>query len=244
MLRSLASVYAVLLRPLGYQDPSRLVVLDHSANNPVAPATYLDWKEQSHSFTAMGAAQMWGGNLRTESRPEALSGLQMTANMFSILGAHALIGRTFAPAEDRPGHAPVVVLAWSLWQRDFGGRQDVLGRQVVINGATFTVVGVMPDGFRFAPYWATNAEIWTPLVFGPRETDRTGRSLRVFARLRPGMTVQQAQAEMDTIMTRLARAYPDSSAKTVAAVTPLNERVVGNVRPMLVMLRGRWGSFS
>jgi putative ABC transport system permease protein len=234
-------VYAVLLRPLGYQDPSRLVVLDHSQNAPVAPATYLDWKGQARSFTDMAAAQMWGGSLRTDSRPEAISGLQMTANMFSVLGSRALIGRAFSPDEDRPGHAPVVVLGWSLWQRDFGGRSDVLGRQIVINGATFTVVGVMPEAFHFAPYWATNAEIWTPLVLSPRETDRYGRSLRVFARLKPGVTLAQAQAEMDTIMSRLAQAYPDSSAKTIAGVTSLNERVVGKVRPMLLVLLGAVG---
>jgi predicted permease len=234
-------VYAVLLRPLNYADPDRLVVLDHTANNPVAPATFLDWKQQARSFTGMAAAQRWGGSLRTGSRPEAIVGLQMSADMFTLLGAKALIGRTFTSDEDRPGHPPVVVLAWSLWQRDFGGRDDVVGRQVVINGSPYTVIGVMPDAFRFAPYWSTDAEIWTPLVLGPRVTDRTGRSLRVFARLKPHVSVTQAQAEMDTIMARLAQAYPDSSAKTVAAVTPLGERVVGKVRPMLLMLAGAVG---
>src|SRR3984885_4046292 len=151
-------VYAVLLRPLGYQDPSRLVVLDRSQGAPVAPATYLDWKRQAHSFTDMAAAQLGGGSLRTESRPEAITGLQMTANMFSLLGARPLIGRTFLPDEDRAGQPKVVVLGWPLWQRDFGGRKDVLGRQVVIDGVTYTVVGVMPESFHFAPYWATNAE--------------------------------------------------------------------------------------
>jgi putative ABC transport system permease protein len=234
-------VYAVLLRPLGYQDPSRLVVLDHSANAPVAPATYLDWKRQARTFSGMAAAQMWSGSLRTETRPASISGLQMSADMFSLLGSRPFIGRTFAPDEDRPGNAPVVVLGWSLWQREFGGRTDVVGRRIVISGVTFTVIGVMPESFHFAPFWATNAEIWTPLVLGPRQTDRGGRSLRVFARLQPGVTVRQAQTELSTIMGRLAEAYPDTSAKLVAAVTPLNERVVGKVRPMLLLFSGAVG---
>lgn len=234
-------VYSVLLRPLGYQDPSRLVVLDHSMSLPVAPATYLDWKRQAHSFSAMAAAQKWGGALRTATQPEAISGLQVSADMFSMLGARAILGRTFAPDEDRPGRPLVVVLEWSLWQREFGGRNDVLGQQVVINGNTYSVVGVMPDGFRFAPYWVTDAEIWTPMILGPRETDRDGRSLRIFARLRPGVKMDQAQAEMTAIMNRLAEAYPASSAKLVAAVTPLNDRVVGKVRPMLLTLLGAVG---
>jgi len=234
-------VYAVLLRPLGYEDPSRLVVLDHAARGPVAPATYLDWRRQAQSFSDMAAAQMWSGSLRMESRPESIHGLQMSANMFSLLGARAAIGRTFAADEDRPGHALVVVLGWPLWQRDFGGRDDVVGKQIVISGVTYTVIGVMPESFHFAPYWATNAEIWTPFVMGPRETDRGGASLRVFARLKPGVEVKQAQSEMSTIMARLAQAYPDTSAKLVAAVTPLNERVVGRVRPMLLMLAGAVG---
>jgi putative ABC transport system permease protein len=231
-------VYAVLLRPLGYQDPARLVVLDHGQGAPVAPATYLDWRQQARSFTDMAAAQLWGGTLRTEGQPEAITGLQMSANMFSLLGARALIGRTFLPYEDKPGHASVVVLGWTLWQRNFGGRSDVVDHQIVIDGVTYTIVGVMPQSFRFAPYWATNAEIWTPFVMGPRVSDRTGRSLRIFARLKPDASVAQAQAEMTIIMSRLARDYPDSSAKTPAGVTPLNERVVGNVRPMLLMLLG------
>jgi putative ABC transport system permease protein len=234
-------VYAVLFKPLHYQDPSRLVVVDHGANGPVAPATYLDWRAQSHSFVDMAAAQAWGGSFRTDTRPEAISGIQMTANMFSLLGARAHIGRTFAPDEDQSGHPRVVVLSYSLWQREFAGRSDILGRQLVINGATYNVVGVMPEDFHFAPYWATTAEIWTPLVFGARQTDRDGRSLRVFGRLQPGVDVRRAQAEMDTIMNRLAQAYPAASAKLVASVTPLNEKVVGRVKPMLLMLAGAVG---
>src|ERR1051325_31610 len=231
-------VYAVLLRPLAYRDAARLVVLDHSGGAPVAPATYLDWRRQARFFSDMGAAPSWSGSWRTETRPEAVPGLQVSANMFSLLGASALIGRTFTSDEDRPGHPPVVVLAWSLWKRDFGGRDDIVGRPIVINGAAYTVIGVMPDSFRFAPFWVTNAEMWSPLVLGARETDRMGRSLRVFARLRPGATIQQARAEMNAIMSRLGGGYPGTSAKLVAAVAPLNERVTGRVRPMLLMLLG------
>ena len=234
-------VDSVLLRSMNYAEPDRLVVLEHAGPGPVAPATFLDWKAQARSFDQMAAAQAWGGSLRTSERPESVAGLRVSANMFSLLGSSALLGRTFAADEDRDNAAPVVVLAYSLWQRSFGGAHDIVGRQIDIDGVSHTVVGVMPAAFQFAPFWVTKAEMWAPLTFGQRKSDRTGASLRVFGRLRNGAQLNQAQAEMSTIMTRLAQQYPAASAKETVSVTPLRERVVGNIRPMLLVLAGTVG---
>jgi predicted permease len=231
-------VNSVLLKPLGYAHSDRLVIAEHMGPGPVAPATFLDWKQQSASFEQMAAAQAWGGSLRGTDRPEPLVGLQVTANMFSMLGVPPIKGRTFAHDEDRDDATPVVVIAYSLWQRTFGGAPDVLGRKIEIDGAGYTVIGIMPENFRFAPVWVTAAEIWTPLQLGERKTDRTGATLRVFARLKPSVSVSQAQAELSTIMGRLAQQYPDSSAKLGVAVVGLRERVVGDIRKMLLVLLG------
>lgn len=229
-------VDAVLLRPLGYSDPARLVVLEHAGPSPVAPATYFDWRAQARSFTDMGAAQAWGGSLRTEERVKAISGLRVTANMLSLLGVQAMVGRTFRPDEDQPGHAQVILLSFPLWQREFGGRRDVLGRPLTIDGASYTIIGVMPPGFHFAPFWVTDAEVWAPLDLSARANDRTGQSLRIFARVKQGVPFAAASVEMNTIMSRLAAAYPDSSAKLTVSLTPLRDRAVGAVRPMLLVL--------
>jgi predicted permease len=231
-------VNSVLLRPLDYADPERLVVAEHAGPSPVAPATFLDWKQQSTSFEQIAAAQAWGGSLRTAERPQSLVGLRVSANMFSLLGVPALKGRTFMPDEDHDGAPNVVVISHALWQRTFGGASDIVGREIVIDDKTYSVVGVMPPSFQFAPFWITNAEIWSPFVFGERKTDRTGKSVRVFARLKHGVAVERAQAEMTTIMNRLAQQYPEENAKDTVAVVPLRERVVGDVRPLLLVLLG------
>ena len=155
-------VNSILLKPLGYAQPDRLIIAEHIGPGPVAPATFLDWQQQSTSFEQVAAAQAWGGSLRGSDRPEALVGLRVTANMFSMLGVPPLKGRTFAHEEGREGNAPVVVIAHSLWQRSFGGAPDVLGRKIEIDGVSYTIIGVMPESFRFAPVWVTAAEIWTP----------------------------------------------------------------------------------
>ena len=167
-------VNAVLLRPLPYADPSRLVVLLHRGVNPVAPANYFDWRAQSRSFETMGAAEYWTPNITGGDRPESLDGLRMTAEMFPLLGVPPLLGRVFSAEETRAGHEREVVLGYALWQRRFGGDRGVLGTSVLLDGAPYTIVGVMPEKFRFAPFWATRAALWAPLALESRATSRTG----------------------------------------------------------------------
>jgi putative ABC transport system permease protein len=234
-------VNAVLLRPLPYRDPARLVTVLHDGWKPVAPANFLDWREQSGSFESIAAAQLWSLTMTGRERPEQLEVLQTSAEMFQVLGVDAALGRTFAAGEDQPGREHVVVLSHGFWQRRFGGGTDVVGRQVMLDGEPYTVVGVMPPDFQFAPFWATHAEAWVPLNLGRRVGDRRGQSLRVFARLKDGVTLGQARAEMETINRRLAEQYPRENEGLTASVDPLHEKVVGKSRPALLIILGAVG---
>jgi len=232
-------VNAVLLRPLPYKDDGRLVVVLHNGRNPVAPGNFADWQKQNHVFESMGAAEMWSPNLTSTDNPEKLSGLRITSDILPLLGVQPLLGRVFLPEEQDPGKEQEVVLSYGLWQSHFAGDANVLGRSVVLNGRSYTVVGVMPRDFQFAPFWATKSAIWAPLVLGDRLNSRTGNSLRVFARLKPGVTLEQAQAEMGQITARLDKQYPGTN-RNVQALS-LREKVVGNIRPALLVLFGAVG---
>jgi predicted permease len=234
-------VNAVLLRPLSYRDPARLVTVLHDGWNPVAPANFLDWREQSRSFESIAAAQLWSLTMTGQERPEQLSVLQTSAEMFQLLGVDAALGRTYASGEDRPGQEHVVVLSHRLWQRRFGGARDVVGHEVMLDGEPYTVIGVMPPDFQFAPFWATHAEAWLPLNFGQRVNDRRGQSLRVFARLKDDVTREQAQAEMEAVNKRLAEQHPRENEGLTVQVDSLHEKVVGNSRPALLIILGAVG---
>jgi putative ABC transport system permease protein len=230
-------VNAVLLNPLAYRDPGRLVTLLHSGAAPAAPANYIDWRDQSRSFDAMAAAQYWSPNLTGVDSPEHLTGLQVTQNMFPLLGIAPLLGRTFLPGEDQSGAEHEIILSYRLWQRRFNGDPQVLGKPILLDGQSFTIVGVMPASFQFAPFWATHAELWTPLAFGDRLHDRGGNSLRIFARMKPGVTLASARAEVAAITGRLEAQYPGTNRQV--RVTPLKENVVGKVEtPLLIVLCG------
>ena len=232
-------VNAVLLRPLPYNDSDRLVVLLHSGDNPVAVANYVDWRDQQHVFESMAAADYWTPNLTGVDRPEHLWALRVTSGMFPLLGVQPMLGRVFAPDEDKAGHELEVVISYRLWQRRFGGDQSVLNRTILLDGQKYTIIGVMPPEFKFAPFWATKAELWAPNVLGDRIHNRNGNSLRVFARLKPGVSLQQARAEMATITGRLEQQYPGTNRNVV--VLPLQEKVVGEIRPALLILFGAVG---
>jgi putative ABC transport system permease protein len=230
-------VNGVLLRPLAYADPGRLVVVLHEGRLPVSPADYLDWRKQARSFEQVGAAQSWGASLTGRDNAEELKAMQVSDNLFAVLGVPAARGRTFDAGED--GH--VAVLSHQLWQRRFGGDPGIVGQQLTLNGENYTVAGIMPQSFRFAPFWATDVEVWVPLVLDKRVNDRGGRSLRIFARLKKSLALEQAQAEMDVICRRLAEQYPATNTKMTARVVPLQEKVVANIRPTLLVLLGTVG---
>ncbi len=232
-------VYSVLLKPLPYRDPGRLVVALHNGNGPVSPADFLDYRAQVQAFEQLGVAQAWGGILAGSDKSEVVPGLQVTPGVMAMLGVQPILGRLFAPDEENPASdTRVLLLSHALWQRRFASDPHVIGQAVHIGDRAYTVIGVMPPRFQFAPFWNTQAEMWTPLVLADRGRlhDRSGRSLRLFARLKPGVSVAQAQAEMDTVAHRLAAAYPDTNTNLGITVVPLHEKVVGSVRQTLLLL--------
>jgi putative ABC transport system permease protein len=228
------AVDAILLRPLGYRDPERLVVILNHGRGPVVPANFVDWRAQSRSFDNMGAAEFWTPDLTGSDRPEKLWALRVSADLPPLLGIPPALGRFFTPDEDQPGREREVILGYSLWQRQFGGDRNMLGRRIQLDNNTYSVVGVMPAGFQFAPFWATRAELWAPLALGPRASQRGGNSLRVFARLRAGVTLEQAREEFSAITAGLERQYPGTNRDQ--RIVPLMERVVGQIRPALLTL--------
>jgi predicted permease len=227
-------VDSVLLRPLAYASPDRLVVLSHGGGGSVAPANFADWRARSRAFSDVAAAEYWTPTLSGSDVPESVTALHLTSRMLPMLGVRPLLGRFFTDDEDQPGHNAVVLLGYGLWQRRFAGDTNVVGRQIALDGLEYTIVGVMPREFQFAPFWATHAELWAPLALGPRLADRRGSSLRIFARLRPGISIAQARVDIQAVAARLERQFPGSNRNVT--VVPLMDLVVGNVRTPLVTL--------
>ena len=228
-------VDAVLLRPLAYRDSGRLVTILMNGDGPVSVANYIDWRDQSRSFSATGAAEFWSPNLTGIDSPEHVAGLKVTQSLFPMLGIEPILGRLFVEGEDKDGADREVILSYRLWQRRFSSDRNVLGKPIVLDGRAYVVVGVMPQGFQFAPFWATKTELWVPNAFGARIHNRGGNSLRIFARLKGDVSLIQARSDIASITVRLEREYPGSNRNAV--VTPLKEKVVGPIQtPLLVLL--------
>jgi putative ABC transport system permease protein len=232
-------VNAILLHPLAYKDADRLVTILIDPAAPVSAANYVDWREQSHSFEGMAAAEYWSPNLTGVDQPENIRGHKITYDLFPLLGSQPLLGRLFTEQDDRAGSEHQVILSYRLWQRRFSQDRNVIGKVIRLNGDAYSIVGVMPRDFQFAPFWATHAELWVPIAFGDRVHNRAGNSLRVFGRLKPGATLAQARAEIATITAHLEKQYPGTNQNVV--VTPLKEQVVGKVEAPLLVLLGAVG---
>jgi putative ABC transport system permease protein len=233
-------VNAVLLRPLGFRDPSRVVLVAEKSAYPTVSTSYqnyVDWRDQSHSFESMEATRGTTITLTGSGEPERLNARMATAPLFSLLGVNAILGRTFLSEEDRAGGAPVVVLGYGFWQRRFGGARDILGRSITLDSQPYTVVGVLPSGFEllqpadiFLPFtpWAKTLpddRNWHPGIFP-------------IARLKEGISREQARTEMVGITKRLEEQYPIYNTGTSADVVDLQEQLVKGVRPALLLLLG------
>ena len=232
-------VDAVLLRPLEYAAPERLVFLRTEQRQAAPPGTYLDWKESARSLEGVAAAEYWTPSLTGGDRPEQLLGLRVAADYLRTLGVRPLLGRGFLPEEEHEGRARVAVLRHDFWRARFGADSAIVGRTIMLAGEPHTVVGVMPEGVRFVPFWATDAVVAAPLVLDGLREDRDRVSLRVFARLRPGVTLDRARAELAAIGDRIEKLHPGSSRRLTAV--PLLERVVSDVRPALLVLAAAVG---
>jgi predicted permease len=229
-----SAVNTILLQPLGYADPDRLVVILHGYSGPVNVANYLDWRRESHAYERVGAAEFWRVNLDAGDHAERVLGARLTADILPLFGVQPLLGRVFSTDDERPGNDHKLVLSYALWQRRFGGDPAIVGRTVTIDGNGYDIIGVMPRPFVFAHFWAKGAELWAPLPLANRQMVRNGNSLRLFARLAPGVSVTQAQAEITAITARLEQQYPGTNR--YVTVRSLTERVVGNARLALLVL--------
>ena len=226
---------AVLFRKLPYVDPSRLVVALYGGENPASPADYFDWKQQNTVFEHVSAAEYWTPNLTGGDQPEQLRGVRVADNLFEMLGVQPALGRTFTAKEEQPDGAAFVVLSDRLWRRRFGSNPAVVGQTLTFDGRIYQVIGVMPPDFEFPLFWATRAEVWAPLPFGNRR-DSAARSLRVFARLKDDVGMQEARSEMDLITKRIAEKRPSIRTEPPLQVLPLHEKIVGDVKPSLIIL--------
>jgi putative ABC transport system permease protein len=235
-------VNAVLLRPLQFKDPEQLVIVWEDASfagfpkNTPAPANYFDWKNQNQSFADMAATAEVSFNITGDGDPERVTGFSVTSNFFPLFGVQPLIGRGFLPEEDRPGGNKVVVLSHSLWQSRYGGDRHIINRDILLNGEKHSVVGVMPASFQFLE---REVRLWVPIAFEPEDmTNRGGHYLKVVARLKPGVAIPQAQADMDSIMSRIAKDDPGNTfdGKLGAIVMPMREQLVGETRSSLIVL--------
>lgn len=232
-------VDAVLFRPLPYADSDRLVTLLHDGRNPVANANYIDWRDQTHSFDVMAAASYWSPNLTSENSPEHLYGLQVTQTLLPMLGVRPILGRLFLPGEDRVGANQEVILSHRLWQRRFHSDPAILGRTVMLDCVGYTIVGVMPQNFKFPQFWATRTELWVPDPIGADPHNRGGNHLRVFAHLKSGIPLSEARAEIAAVTGRLEHQFPGSNRNVMAI--PLKEQVVGKIETPLLLTLGAVG---
>jgi putative ABC transport system permease protein len=236
-------VHSLLLRPLPFADPERLVAVFQteprkgSLRNSVPAPDYLELKARGRSFSELGAYYSGSFTLEGPDGGEYLDGGIVTANLFRLLGVAPALGRVFAEEEDLPGGDRVAIIGDGLWRRRFGGDPDVIGRTMTLNGKTRTIVGVMPPRFAFP----NTESLWVPASIGPEARDRGSRYyFNVLGRLAPGVTVDAASAEAAAIARRLEAQYPATNAGLGARVRPLIEQLMGVdvVRPMLLLFAG------
>src|SRR4051812_18598830 len=249
-----AVIYAFLLRPLPYAKPDQLVMLQSrgvTTGNDLGVnyLDFLDWQKQNRSFSDLAFFNLrWDGNVESpDGSTETLTTTITTANLFSLVGVQPMLGRDLTPADDEPKAPKVMLISERLWKRAFGGDPNIIGRNIRLSSTPRTVVGVMSTGFRFP----SQTDVWVPVgsVFGMPWTsgstssnkDRAWRSDQAIARLKPGATVRTAQTEMSVIAERLAQQYPDKNKLVGAAVVPLRDHVVGNVRFSLLLLLAACG---
>jgi putative ABC transport system permease protein len=244
-------INAVLLRPMPFPEPDRLVELFHvppAQSFPgikrfaVSPANYLDWRALNKSFDGMAAYAPRQLTLTGRDRPETVRSTVVGGDFFSILRTKAQIGRMLTNDDDQPGRGKVAVISHGFWQSHFGSSLSVLGQTLVLNGEPYTIVGVAAPNLHFAAWYPASVDMWLPLNWdaATRAVRKTHNYL-VMARLKPGVAISQAQAEMNTISSQLERLDPEANRDWGATVDSLREELVGNIRPVLLVLLGAVG---
>ena len=239
-----AFVDAALLEPLPYTDPNRLTSVSESSVEssrwPLSYPDFLDWQAENKSFAALDVYSWSGFLLRAGSGSEPVRAMRVSGGFFRTLGVQPMLGRDFNPGEDRLGGPDVVILSYGAWLHRFGSRPDVIGHTVDLDNHAYTIIGVLPRSFSFAP--GGNAELWTPInALSLHEHSRTFYNFLGIGRLRDGVTAQSAQTEMTAIAKQLQRQYGITGRDLSANVVPLSEIVIGDVRPILLTLLGGAG---
>ncbi|HEY7817555.1 MAG TPA: ABC transporter permease, partial [Vicinamibacteria bacterium] len=238
------AVDALLVRPLPYPEPHRLVTVrevNHAlgqAESDVSPVQFADFREELSSFDDVAGWWYPDLNLTGHDRePERIATADVTDNFFSVMRVDPVEGRAFTPGEDRYGAELVVVIGHDLWRRRYGSDRGLLGRTILLDGRENVVVGVAPPGFRYP----RQTEVWRPLGWDPTQHNRGARFFGVIARLAEGVTLDEARAEMDALTARLARDFPATHASWGASLTPLLHAELGRTRQGLLVLLGAVG---
>lgn len=233
-------VKGVLLNPLHYPESEQLVAVYGNTRGfnpgPVSYLNFLDWQRQTRTFSSMAIYRGEDYNFTTSSEGERVSGLMISAGFFSTLGVKPVLGRTFGADDDQVGAAPVVVLGGGLWKRKFGSSPEILGKSLTLNGTAYTVVGVVPSGFTF---YGQQRDVYTPIGQWNDPSFRDRRisvSARVIGRLKPGVTLAQAQADMNVVARNLSAAYPVADKDVGITLLSMKQDIVGNVQPFLLVL--------
>jgi putative ABC transport system permease protein len=230
----------VVLRPLPYRDSDNLVQIYETDGSrgehkgPVSPYNFADWQKQASVFEKMAAYGFDSFSYRAGAVAERMFGVMVTPEFLRVLGIAPALGRDFEPDEDAPGKPHTAILSYGAWQRRFGGDRDVVGRTMMINGEPYTIVGVMPSGFTGFPNPST--EIWALPAYVLANVSRGHHGLFAFGRLRPGVSLEQAQSQMDTIARRLAKDYPNTNASSGIRLVQLRDEIVGPAQSMMVLL--------
>ena len=236
-------VNAVLIRPLPFRSPDRLMQVAEKNDRlnlssfAASVLNYLSWKEQQHSFEAMGA--LGGGIFTLTGRgdPEQIGGATLSPSLLPVLGIEPAVGRGFQEGDDRPGAAPVALISEALWHRRFAGERSAVGSHVTLNGIDYTIVGIAPPGIGFL----TGGDVWTPLTIDPGREIRLNHVITVFGRLRPGVTPQQAQTEMNLVSARVGAQYPEVRDWGIQLLDFTGTIVPASLRTALLVLLGAVG---
>ena len=236
-------VNAVLLNPLPFPHPEQLVALDESKPNfnqgSISYPNFLDWQKDNRTFSGMAIARPYSFSLTGKGEAEQVRTDFITRNFFSLLGVDPILGRTFTPAEEQPGAAPVVLISEGLWRRKFDGSPKILGQSMTLDGRDYTIVGIIPASFHLRLPGFRERDIYAPIRqwSNPLLMNRdAGLGIHGIGRLKPGITVAQASADMDQVTRSLASAYPDADKGIGASIVPLKEEMVGEARPFLLVL--------
>ena len=238
-------VNAVLLRPLPYGNPDRLVMVWGASpqkgryHNPVSFPNFTDWRDQNRVFEDIAACRPNPFSFTGGGGVQRIAGEEVSCSLFQVLGVQAALGRTFLPEEEDPH---IVILSHGFWQRSFGSDPNIVGQSITLNGSPFTVIGIMPPDFWFPVFWSIKADqLWVPLDLESNERARGNNCLVLVGRLKSDVTLRQAQTEMNTIARRLEQEYPNTNNGWEVNLVPAHKQLVGDIQLALLVLLGTVG---